>query len=778
MSQRTLQLGQITKAEVTPGGDEFVSAIIDEKGEQKVSPDGHLSGGREYRVKTFTLPNRGNKLYMMATDCAKELNYRDSYLLFNKNKSLYKLIATQQEKEALIEAKLLPYSFRSRQIALVTARSMFRQFGSRMINDGKRVRDDYFESKAIEQGFTEDDEVMVEKKTLPTGIRPGMQQSPSQQSDQQSQNGMDDGPQFHLPQQPQQQQQSGRSGDIPGDGQGPQNPNPQQLNLSPEHLLQNQQQIGGVSMSPQLSNQLPNQGNNAPNQPSNTQFVNANIVNLSPQQAHGQAGGVAGSMSPSMGVLNNPSSAAAAAAAKRRKRSRVPSKPSPQQANLPPPPPPPQAQQIPPQLPVIPPLNIINPIDALNMQRQTVRQPEPPSAAERAAMAAAPHILSQLGLPSASFIPGSGIHGSIDFQDVPKDNSNMAAIAAVVAAATAAAASGNTPSRNTVADDLSTPADSGKDSAINGTPKTELDTSAGSATPGTGRTNHFPHSGPGSRSAGASEVAALLGFGHTTTTHGHHSHHANVNTTSQRVNIGAVLNSQQAVAQYNNYLAQKRKDRNALWTEFWQEKIENTKAIVKAEEEEYLRVLKEKAENENNSNDENDDDDDDDAGFIRRVRQKRQEKPDPFPVSLIFKSRKGGLEAEKPPPFEMPIPPLILRTQQRMQIEKQLHQLQQMRQEGGPPIPIPPALVAAQIRAGMAPGGPNLTFQHPPPMPPQNLPPGQHPMPPFPPGSQHAFAAQQQHSQSHMKAGGPQFAPPEQQPTNWRGQAAAWNNYT
>jgi hypothetical protein len=94
---------------------------------------------------------------MLATECARVLGYRDSYLLFNKNRSLYKIIATQTEKDDLIHQEILPYSYRSRQIAIVTAKSMFRQFGSRVIVNGRRVRDDYWESKARKQGFTEDD---------------------------------------------------------------------------------------------------------------------------------------------------------------------------------------------------------------------------------------------------------------------------------------------------------------------------------------------------------------------------------------------------------------------------------------------------------------------------------------------------------------------------------------------------------------------------------------------------------------------------------------------
>lgn len=129
----------------------------DEAGEKKVDALGYLQGGREYRIRTFTLPGRGQKLFMLATECARQLQYRDSYLLFNKNRSLYKIIASVKEKEELVAQEILPYSYRSRQIAVVTARSMFRQFGSRVIKDGRKVRDDYWEAKAIKQGFTEQD---------------------------------------------------------------------------------------------------------------------------------------------------------------------------------------------------------------------------------------------------------------------------------------------------------------------------------------------------------------------------------------------------------------------------------------------------------------------------------------------------------------------------------------------------------------------------------------------------------------------------------------------
>jgi hypothetical protein len=146
-----------TTDQLSPEGDEYIPREIDDAGERKVTHTGHPLDAREYRCRTFFVPNRGDKLFMLATECARVLGYRDSYLLFNKNRSLFKIIATQAEKDDLIHQEILPYSYRSRQIAIVTARSMFRQFGSRLIVNGRRVRDDYWESKARKQGFTEED---------------------------------------------------------------------------------------------------------------------------------------------------------------------------------------------------------------------------------------------------------------------------------------------------------------------------------------------------------------------------------------------------------------------------------------------------------------------------------------------------------------------------------------------------------------------------------------------------------------------------------------------
>jgi hypothetical protein len=144
-----------TTDQLTPEGDEYIPREYDQDGEKKVLPNGELTGKRVYKCRIFHVPGRGDKLFMLATECARVLGYRDSYLLFNKNRSLYKIIATQAEKDDLINQGLLPYSYRSRQIAIVTAKSMFRQFGSRVIEGGRRVRDDYWEMKAKKQGYVD-----------------------------------------------------------------------------------------------------------------------------------------------------------------------------------------------------------------------------------------------------------------------------------------------------------------------------------------------------------------------------------------------------------------------------------------------------------------------------------------------------------------------------------------------------------------------------------------------------------------------------------------------
>jgi Chromatin remodelling complex Rsc7/Swp82 subunit len=124
-------------SDVTAQDDEITSLEIDETGETKVTPLGFLTGGRQYSLQTFPIIGHGEKLFMLATELARLTGYRDSYLLFLRNKNLRKVITTLYEKEDLVSQGVLPPSRRFRKISVVTARSVFMQFGHRVIVNGQ-----------------------------------------------------------------------------------------------------------------------------------------------------------------------------------------------------------------------------------------------------------------------------------------------------------------------------------------------------------------------------------------------------------------------------------------------------------------------------------------------------------------------------------------------------------------------------------------------------------------------------------------------------------------
>ncbi|KAK5051995.1 hypothetical protein LTR84_002799 [Exophiala bonariae] len=138
----------------------------DPEGEEKVDKNGELLGGREYRVRTFTILGRDDRLYMLSTEPARCIGFRDSYLFFQKHKNLYKIIIDDDEKRDLIERDLIPHSYKGRAIGVVTARSVFREFGAKIVIGGKKVIDDYDGKKALEQGDVEG-ELAVPEDRLP-----------------------------------------------------------------------------------------------------------------------------------------------------------------------------------------------------------------------------------------------------------------------------------------------------------------------------------------------------------------------------------------------------------------------------------------------------------------------------------------------------------------------------------------------------------------------------------------------------------------------------------
>ena len=120
-------------------------AVVDDdpEGNTKVDEKGNLQGGREYRVRTFTIIGRDDRLYMLSTEPARCCGFRDSYLFFTKHPKLYKVLVNEDEKKDLIDRDILPNSYKGRNIGVVTARSVFREFGARIIVAGRKVVDDY-----------------------------------------------------------------------------------------------------------------------------------------------------------------------------------------------------------------------------------------------------------------------------------------------------------------------------------------------------------------------------------------------------------------------------------------------------------------------------------------------------------------------------------------------------------------------------------------------------------------------------------------------------------
>lgn len=143
-----------------------VSLPPNPQGITKVDDNGHLLGGREYRVRTFTIMNRDDRLYMLSTEPARCIGFRDSYLFFQKHKMLYKIIIDDEAKRDLIERDIIPHSYKGRAIGVVTARSVFREFGAKIIVGGKKVVDDYDEQAARDRGDVEG-EVAVPEDKLP-----------------------------------------------------------------------------------------------------------------------------------------------------------------------------------------------------------------------------------------------------------------------------------------------------------------------------------------------------------------------------------------------------------------------------------------------------------------------------------------------------------------------------------------------------------------------------------------------------------------------------------
>lgn len=163
------------KAEQIIDAEGTVAEIIDDEcllpedsvGETKVDKLGQLQDGREYRCRTFTVSGREDRLYMLSTEPARCVGFRDSYLFFTKHRKLYKIIVDDDEKRDMIEREIIPHSYKGRSIGIVTARSVFREFGARIVVGGKRIIDDYNVTLARQEGAVEGQLADPEDRFIP-----------------------------------------------------------------------------------------------------------------------------------------------------------------------------------------------------------------------------------------------------------------------------------------------------------------------------------------------------------------------------------------------------------------------------------------------------------------------------------------------------------------------------------------------------------------------------------------------------------------------------------
>lgn len=135
--------------------DEVVVEDQDPNGKLKVDEFGNLQGDRQYRNKIFTVLGQGDRKYMVSTEPARSVGFRDSYLLFKTHNLLFKRVCNNEEKMDLIERNIIPNSYKGRSVNLVTARSIYREFGAKVLKDGKKVIDDFWEQRARDNGDKE-----------------------------------------------------------------------------------------------------------------------------------------------------------------------------------------------------------------------------------------------------------------------------------------------------------------------------------------------------------------------------------------------------------------------------------------------------------------------------------------------------------------------------------------------------------------------------------------------------------------------------------------------
>ncbi|KAJ1855719.1 chromatin structure-remodeling complex subunit RSC7 [Coemansia sp. RSA 1822] len=168
LEQRRLAESGDTDAPQTPGSSQYLQtprapqsatrrtsgddssdddeAEKDSEGETKIDSDGYLQGGREFICPIFRSPFRRNtqRQYVLTMDCCRYMGARDSYMLFKQHPRMRRVETTQQERDLLADRMMIPKVTRFRPIALITARTAFREFGARIVKNGRYIVDDYW----------------------------------------------------------------------------------------------------------------------------------------------------------------------------------------------------------------------------------------------------------------------------------------------------------------------------------------------------------------------------------------------------------------------------------------------------------------------------------------------------------------------------------------------------------------------------------------------------------------------------------------------------------
>ena len=121
-SRKAFRSGLVNQ--LIPAEDGYNPIAYDREGESDSLPTEELPGDRTASSDIFCLPHRGEIQFMLATKGAANLGYISVDLFFSQNKSLDKIIATQQDKDELIAQNILPYSHQSQEVAIVSAKSV------------------------------------------------------------------------------------------------------------------------------------------------------------------------------------------------------------------------------------------------------------------------------------------------------------------------------------------------------------------------------------------------------------------------------------------------------------------------------------------------------------------------------------------------------------------------------------------------------------------------------------------------------------------------------